>query len=126
MRVRPVFWLLLAFSCLGVLVFAATYQLHAPLNLRVARQHLVSDGIASLELHVTDSQGLPIDQARVIPSARMTNMDMLTRDISVVSRGSGTYLVQLQFTMAGPWAITISASANDFTPFEQTIQVQVT
>ena len=126
MRVRPIFWFVFGLCCMGVFIFAGVYQLRAPLVFHIARQHLVSQGPATLELHVTDPQGLPIDQARVVPGAHMTNMDMLTREVSVLARGNGVYLVQLQFTMAGPWAIIISASAEGFAPVEQTMHVEVT
>ena len=35
MRVRPFFWILLAVSCIGVLVFAATKQTHVPAVMQV-------------------------------------------------------------------------------------------
>lgn len=126
MRVRPVFWLVLALSCMGVLIFAGLSQQRAPLRVQITRQHLVSRGLASMEVLLTDPQGLPINQANVVPSAHMTNMNMSTYEVHVQPRGNGSYLLQLQFMMAGPWAITIQASAQGFAPLEHTMQVKVT
>lgn len=75
MRVRPFFWFFLAFSCISVLIFAALLRTQAPALMRVQldQQHLAESGFTTLELHLTDSQGLPIEQAQVLPHARMTN-----------------------------------------------------
>jgi nitrogen fixation protein FixH len=127
MRVRPFFWCLLALSCIGVLVFAATMRTHAPAIMRVQldQQHPVASGITTLELHLTDSQGLPIEQAQVLPDARMTNMDMVTNQIRVEPLGQGNYMAQLQLYMAGPWEVSIEAHADGFEFLEQTLLVQV-
>jgi hypothetical protein len=126
MRVRPVFWLILLLSCMGVLLFAGIYQVQAPLHFHITRQYLVSQEPAILELHLTDPQGLPIEQANLVPSARMTNMPMPNTSISAISLGQGLYQVQFEPTMAGLWAITIQANAQGFAPLEQTMQVEVT
>src|SRR5690348_3112920 len=127
MRVRPFFWFFLAFSCIGVLIFAALLHTHAPALMRVQldQQHPTESGFTMLELHLTDSQGLPIDQAQVLPNARMTNMNMQTNQIHVQSRGNGTYLAQLQLDMAGPWEISIQAHADGFEPISKNLFVQV-
>ncbi len=68
MRVRPFFWFLLFFSCVGILVFAATNQTHAParLQVHVDQQHLTSRQLTTLELDLTDPQGIPIEDAQVL------------------------------------------------------------
>ena len=127
MRVRPFFWFFLAFSCTGVLIFAALLHTQAPAVMRVQldQQHPVTSGVTTLELHLTDSQGLPIEQAQVLPNARMTNMNMMTNQIRVVPLGHGTYIAQLQLYMAGPWEISIEAHADGFEPTAKTLFVQV-
>ena len=127
MRVRPFFWFLLASSCIGVLLFAALLHTQAPAVLRVQldQQRPVASGLTTLELHLTDSQGLPIEQAQVLPNARMTNMDMVTDQIHVESLGQGTYLAQLHLDMAGPWEISIEAHADGFEPMVKNLFVQV-
>ena len=127
MRVRPFFWFLLAFSCIGVLIFAALLHTRVPAVMRVQldQQRPVTSGFTTLELHLTDSQGLPIEQAQVLPNARMTNMDMVTNHFRVEPLGHGTYIAQLQLYMAGPWEISIEAHADGFEPIAQTLVVQV-
>ena len=127
MRVRPFFWFFLALSCTGVLIFAALLHRQAPAVMRVQldQQRPVANGFTSVELHLTDSQGLPIEQAQVSPIARMTNMDMVTNHFRVERLGHGTYVAQLQLYMAGPWEISIEAHANGFEPVAQTLVVQV-
>jgi nitrogen fixation protein FixH len=118
---------MLALSCLGVLVFAATVHIEAP-----AQMHAHLDSTAphaasftTIELHLSDSEGLPIEQAQVTPSARMTNMQMTTSTVLVQPRGQGTYIVQLKLYMAGPWEIDITARADGFQASRQTLYVQV-
>jgi nitrogen fixation protein FixH len=127
MRVRPFFWFFLVFSCVGVLIFAVLLHTQAPAVMRVQldQQHPVTSSVTTLELHLTDSQGLPIEQAQVLPNARMTNMDMMTNQIRVEPLGHGTYIAQLQLYMAGPWEISIEAHAGGFEPIAKTLLVQV-
>ncbi len=127
MRVRPFFWILLLASCAGVLTFAMLYHPHAPtfLQVHVVQQHLVAGSPASLELNLTDPQGLPIEQAQVTPSARMTNMDMTAPESHVTEIGNGKYRVNISLSMAGPWEITITTLAEGFEPQERTLFVQV-
>ena len=127
MRVRPIFWFFLALSCTGVLIFAALLHTQAPAVMRVQldQQHPVASSFTTVKLHLTDSQGLPIEQAQVLPNARMTNMSMVTNQIHVESLGQGTYLAQLQLDMAGPWEISIEAHADGFEPIAKNLYVQV-
>lgn len=127
MRIRPFFWCLLAFVCIGTLLFAATYQTHTPnvLRVRMPQQHIISNKPAMLELILTDTQGLPIENAQISSFAHMTNMNMPTREISIISLGQGHYMVQLHLYMAGPWAIDVLAQAEGFIPSQQSLNVQV-
>ena len=127
MRVRPVFWFILALSCIGVLTLAAFLHTQTPAVMRVHldQQQPVTSGVTTLELHLTDSQGFPIEQAQVLPEARMTNMHMATDHIRVAPLGQGNYMAQLNLYMAGPWEISIHAQADGFDPVVQTLLVQV-
>lgn len=127
MRVRPFFWFFLAFSCIGVLIFAALLHTQAPALMRVHldQQYPTGSGLTTLELHLTDSQGLPIDQAQVLPNARMTNMNMEAHQFHVQSLGNGSYMAQLHLEMAGPWEISIEAHADGFEPISKNLFVQV-
>jgi hypothetical protein len=127
MRVRPFFWFFLALTCTSVLIFAALLHTQAPTIMRVQlnQQHPVASGFTTLELHLTDSQGIPIEQAQVLPNARMTNMDMVSNLFRVEPLGHGNYIAQLQLYMAGPWEISIEAHADGFESTAQTLIVQV-
>lgn len=127
MRVRPIFWCFLALCCTGVLIFAATMREHSPavLQIHIDQQSPVSSQITTLELHLTDPQGLPIEQAQVSPSAKMTDMNMITNAIRVRPLGQGNYTVQLRLYMAGPWEISIVARADGIDPLQRTLLVQV-
>ena len=127
MRVRPFFWLLLAASCIGVLIFAATIRSHVPaiMQVRIDQQHPVSVGFTTLELHLADPDGLPIEQAHVFSSADMLNMHMEPPQSSIREVGQGNYIAQIQLYMMGPWKITIGANADGFDALQQTLLVQV-
>ena len=127
MRVRPIFWCFLALSCISVLIFAAVMREHSPavIQVRIDQKAPVANGITTLELHLSDLQGLPIEQAQVSPSAKMTNMDMKTDRILVRPLGQGNYSLQLQLYMAGPWEIRIVAQADGFDSLQRTLFVQV-
>jgi YtkA-like len=126
MRVRPFFWFLLALSCASVLIFAATVQTYVPALLQVhIQQQPRAVGVTTLELHLADPEGLPIEQAQIVSDARMTNMYMVTHEKRMQEIGQGNYIVQLHLYMAGPWEITVMAQASGFAPSHQTLLVQV-
>jgi YtkA-like len=127
MRVRPFFWVLLVLTCCGVLAFAATVQIAVPLLLRVElmQQPPRSGEMTTLTFHMTDSQGLPIDDARLESSARMTNMVMETQPVKIAAFGQGVYVIQLDFSMPGPWIVTVSVQAAGFLAVQRTIPLQV-
>jgi hypothetical protein len=126
MRIRPVFWVLLLLACAGVLAFAATAQTHCPATLQLhIEQHPVSSTMTTIALRATDTDGLPIEDARVLSTARMTNMQMVTHQIAIVSQGQGNYLVRVHLYMAGPWAIDVALQAQGFDPLHRTLYVQV-
>jgi hypothetical protein len=126
MRVRPFFWFLFCFTCLGVLIFAIIYrpQIPAVLQVHIEHQH-PTVGTMNMQLHLADPQGIPIDAAQVVSSAHMTNMEMPKPYIHVEARGHGDYIVQLSLNMVGPWAITIKAIAQGYLPQQQTYYLQV-
>lgn len=127
MRVRPFFWLLLVSTCIGVTIFAMLYrpQLPAVLHIYVEHTHSVAAGPVVLDLHLADSEGSPIDEARVQPKAYMTNMVMPPTGANVEAHGNGDYKVRINVTMEGPWAINVQAWADGFKTQQQTLFVQV-
>ena len=127
MRVRPFFWLLLAASCIGVLIFAATMRSHVPaiMQVRIDQSHPVAVGFTTLKLHLADPDGLPIEQAQVFSSADMLNMHMAPPRSSIREVGQGNYIAQIQLYMMGRWKITIGAHADGFDALQETLVVKV-
>jgi nitrogen fixation protein FixH len=127
MRVRPFFWLLLATSCIGVLIFAANWHAHVPAVLQAHLEQQTSTAAAytTIHLHLTDEQGLPIEAAQIISQANMTTMNMVSKQSSIRYVGQGNYVAQLHLYMAGLWLITIQAQADGFDTPHQTLYVQV-
>lgn len=126
MRVRPVFWLILVFVCAGVLSFAALVQPHEPAQMRIHLERFPTSGAFTLlDISATDMQGIPIEGAQILPTAKMTNMDMTTNATYTTTRGEGGYTIHVCLYMAGPWAITISMQAPGFDPLRQTLFVRV-
>ena len=127
MRIRPVFWFLLTFVCCSLLFFASTIREHAPaqMQVHVDRAVPVAVGYTTVELHLSDPQNIPIEQAQVIPTARMTNMNMTALSTLVKTLGQGNYSIQLALSMGGPWEISIVAQADGFDALQQSLFVQV-
>lgn len=125
-RVRPFFWLLLLVSCVGVLVFSATVREDIAGIIQAHCEHQpVAGGLTTIDLHLSDPQGLPIAGASVFSQAQMTNMHMGTHASGVKYMGQGNYTVQIQFSMIGPWLITLQAHAVGFDTLQKTLFVQV-
>src|SRR5258707_15511880 len=103
MRVRPFLGGLRPLPCMVVLISAETLKTHAPaiMQVRIDQNPPVASKLTTIELRLTDPQGVPIEQAQVIPSAWMTNMDMETKQMRVVPLGRGNYATELQLSMAG-------------------------
>lgn len=127
MRVRPVFWFILALACCSLLFFAGTIREHAPalLQVHVDRAVPVPVGYTVVDLHLSDPQNIPIEQAQIIPSARMPNMNMTALSYSVKTLGQGNYAVQFALSMGGPWQINIAAFADGFDNLQQSLLIQV-
>lgn len=127
LHARPFFWCLFAVACIAVLVFATLLQRDVPaiMQVHLDQQHPTAYGMTTLTVHLTDPQGLPIDQALIVSHADMTNMVMGVDQSSVSDIGQGRYRVQLRLNMAGPWAIKITSHAAGFAPLQRTLFVQV-
>mgnify|MGYP001344917170 CR=1 FL=1 len=95
------------------------------MQVHIDSQHPVSVGFTTLELHLADPEGLPIEQARVFSSADMLNMHMMPPQSSIREVGQGNYIAQIRLYMMGPWKIIIGAHADGFDALQQTLLVQV-
>lgn len=127
MRVRPFFWFFLALACVGVLSVALLRPaiIPAKLQVQISEESLVANHAALIHLHLTDTQGLPINQAQVTPSAQMPNMQMEPVSSRVAPLGSGQYAIHMYLTMAGTWEITFQTQADGFTPLIYVLHVKV-
>ncbi|HEY0752870.1 MAG TPA: FixH family protein [Ktedonobacteraceae bacterium] len=127
MRVRPFVWLMLAAVCAGVLIFATSISLNktVPLLAHIEQISTTRGSSALLRLRLTDSEGIPVDQARVTPQASMPNMRMNPQLATVQSLGQGLYLARISFSMTGPWKIDLIAYADGFNPLKQSIIVNI-
>jgi hypothetical protein len=127
MRVRPFFWLLLTVTCIGVIAFASTLKTDLPASIQVhlVGPHPVAHVATGLIVHITDSQGLPVEQAHAIASTNMTDMDMGEHLQLLTDTGQGNYVTHFLPSMAGPWVVTILVHADGFAPIRRQLFVQV-
>lgn len=127
MRVRPVFWIMLLTVCASILIFAANTSVYksVPLQARIEQISASTASIAQVRLRLTDSEGMPVDQANVTPRAYMPNMTMAPPLTRVQPLGQGLYLASIAFSMAGAWKIDIIARADGFDTMKQSIMLDV-
>src|SRR4029077_13158957 len=93
MRVRPFFWIFLACVCTGILIFSATISASKvmPMQARIDQISAPAMNLTSVLLVLTDTEGEPIDQARVTPDVHMPTMRMGPQQTKVESLGQGHY-----------------------------------
>src|SRR5437764_786872 len=65
-------------------------------------------GASTLTLHVLEAQGQTIPGAQVRWSTDMTNMAMGPQGGQMTDLGAGKYQTRAQFSMGGPWRITVN------------------
>jgi hypothetical protein len=95
------------------------------MQVHLGQQPPQAQALTTVLVHITDLQGVPIEQAHVLSKANMTNMDMQVAPSHDSEVRPGDYLTQLHLYMAGPWAIIVSVQAAGFTPLQQIVLVQV-
>ena len=127
MRIRPVFWIILATVCASVLIFAADISISksVPLLAHIEQISTSSASFAQVRLRLTDSEGVPVDQASVTPRAYMPDMPMTPPQMRVQPLGQGIYLASLDLSMVGAWKIDIIARADGFDTMKQSITLNV-
>jgi len=69
-------------------------------------QPKVGDNV--LDIRLTDAQGKPVIGAKVAVSVAMTNMDMGSARLAAKELGGGRYRATVNFSMAGPWRVTLT------------------
>lgn len=127
MRIRPFFWIMLVVVCTSVLIFAAHISAYksVPLLAHIEQITTSTASSAQVRLRLTDSEGMPVDQASITPHAFMLNMAMAPPLTSVRPLGQGIYLASLDLSMAGSWKINITAHADGFATLNQSIIVNI-
>ena len=65
---------------------------------------------STLTVTVIGADGLPLPGATVTASVAMTTMDMGTTHPALTDSGAGRYTGPVQFSMAGPWRVTVSVT----------------
>jgi len=83
----------------------------APVKITMTTASAPKAGDNPLTISIIDAQGKPVTGAAVTTSVAMTSMDMGTTHPAVTEKGSGQYAATVNFSMAGPWRITVKAAA---------------
>ena len=127
MRVRAIFWLLLGCTCLGILSFAIIRRPTVPAVVQTQLEISPSaTEMATLLIHVTDNEGIPVGGAQVQSTASMTSMVMPAEKISLTAQSPGNYVGHLPLYMAGSWAISFSVEASCCDPCHRILYIKVT
>ena len=82
----------------------------APVKITAATASAPKAGDNALTLTLTDAQGKPLAGARITTSVAMTSMDMGTTHPAVTEKGGGQYAAAVNFSMAGPWRVTVTVT----------------
>ncbi len=127
MRVRPFFWAMLTIICVGILLFAQTVSMHrsVPMQVHIDQISTATFAAASIRLHLTDSEGLPIEQASIVSHASMSAMRMSPTHIEIEPLGQGLYLAHIRFSMTGAWNVEIIAQAAGFASAQQSLALNL-
>ncbi len=126
MRIRPVYWLLLAICCLGTFSVACLWQEQVPAQLRVQviPQERAEDVMVVVRL--SDPQDLPLEDAHVIVNATMPAMVMPQLLVQAVKHVvAGCYKALLTLPMSGQWILTSSAEVSNFVTSPQRLPVSI-
>lgn len=127
MRVRPFFWAMLTVICIGILLFAEIISMHrsTPMQVHIDQVSTATFDAASIRLRLTDSEGLPIERASIIPQASMPTMLMAPQQIEIEALGQGLYMAHIRFSMTGAWQVEITAHADGFAPAQQSLALHL-
>ena len=82
-----------------------------PVNIMAVMASAPKSGDNPLDITLADAQGKPVVGATITTSVAMTSMDMGTTHPAVTEKGAGKYAVTVNFSMAGPWRVTVKVTA---------------
>ena len=124
MRVRPFFWIFLASICIGTLCFAGAmtgWWEALPMQVHIDPVVALAPGSVLVDLHLTDTEGVPIDQAQITPHISMPAMPMGRQQMNVQSLGQGLYVAHCTLSMLGTWKIDVVVNAPGFESSQQSL-----
>ncbi len=93
----------------GMTMAAKPFKVEAKLD-----KALVGDNTVLVTVLTPD--GTPVEKAKITTSIAMTSMDMGTTHPAVKELGKGKYSVKANFSMAGPWRITLTIALSSQSP----------
>lgn len=82
-----------------------------PVRITAVMTSAPKSGDNALTVSITDAQGKPVAGAKITASVAMTSMDMGTTHPAVAGKGAGQYAATVNFSMAGPWRVTVKVAA---------------
>jgi hypothetical protein len=78
-----------------------------------------------LDVTILDSAGKPVTGAKVMGSVEMTSMDMGVTKPKVQEGKDGHYTVPVQFSMKGPWRVTLTVTPPKQKPFTKALDFTI-
>src|SRR5262249_36174276 len=85
----------------------------------------VKGGKNSLEFTVLDPTGKRVDGAKVTSAVEMTSMDMGIARPKAQEGKDGRYTTEVEFSMKGPWRITLTVAPPNQKPFMRSFDFEV-
>jgi hypothetical protein len=82
-------------------------------------------GPARLLVTLNDAAGVPVDGAAVEIRGDMAHAGMVPVLATAIGRGSGQYEADFEWTMAGDWFVTVTASLNGGGVVEREFPIRV-
>lgn len=83
-------------------------------------------GDNKLDIAVTDTSGKPVTGLKLDASVAMTSMDMGTTKPKITESPSGHYVTVVNFSMKGPWRVTVHVVPPNQAPFVRAFDFNVT
>ena len=78
------------------------------MELKISPDHPSQTKPMTFDLHVSDEQGQPVNDAKVSGALTMKVMDMGTTKVDFAAKGNGNYEATVKSTdMSGPWNLAV-------------------
>lgn len=96
--------------------FSASPVTKTSLKITAKMASPAKSGDNTLDITVTNAAGKPLTAAKITAQVAMTSMDMGTTSPLVKELGKGHYNTTVNFSMSGPWRVTVKVAAPDQKP----------